>query len=369
MYMRKAICPYFGVCGGCSAQHIEYELQLENKKKMLSSALEFPDIQVFSGNEFWYRNRMDMVFHPTGIGFREKGKWWKAVDVKECMISNKRLNELISEVRDFFKEIDAFDVKKHTGTFRYAVIRTPSQDSDISFVLNSDSTRLSDALARVGEFAKITSSNNVLAAYVKPKSDLSVTEECFVIKGSDMLHETYFGKTFFYSAQGFFQNNYEMALKMHEYCHKLLSFYDTGKAHLLDLYGGVGTFGILNSDLFKNVTIVESYEPSILAAKRNIQANNVTNADAIVLDAKKLKNLDLPKPLFIITDPPRSGMHPETIHQLQKLEPEVIIYVSCNPQQVSKDIPKFKDYKIKSAALFDLFPQTLHMESVIELVR
>ena len=74
------------------------------------------------------------------------------------------------------------------------------------------------------------------------------------------------------------------------------------------------------------------------------------------------------KDLYVITDPPRVGMHEETIIQLRKLKPKLIIYISCNVDQLAKDLPKFKDYKIKSAAVFDLFPQTNHMESVIELV-
>ncbi|MBU0461363.1 MAG: 23S rRNA (uracil-5-)-methyltransferase RumA, partial [Nanoarchaeota archaeon] len=80
--MRTALCPYFGKCGGCSAQHIEYEVQLDNKRKMLGQAIQYDsdDIKVFSGKEFGYRNRMDFVFHPGGIGFREKGKWQNIVD-------------------------------------------------------------------------------------------------------------------------------------------------------------------------------------------------------------------------------------------------------------------------------------------------
>jgi 23S rRNA (uracil1939-C5)-methyltransferase len=88
----------------------------------------------------------------------------------------------------------------------------------------------------------------------------------------------------------------------------------------------------------------------------------------VLLDAMQLKKLDLPDSLFVITDPPRSGMHEKTIEQLKKLRPKVIVYVSCNVVQLGKDLPKFKDYRIRSAALFDLFPQTPHSEAVVELV-
>jgi len=94
----------------------------------------------------------------------------------------------------------------------------------------------------------------------------------------------------------------------------------------------------------------------------------VVNADAMVLDAQYLKRLDLPsKDLYVVTDPPRSGMHPKTIEHLRKAKPKVIIYISCNVAQLKSDLPKFTDYKVKSAAVFDLFPQTRHMESVVEM--
>ena len=184
-----------------------------------------------------------------------------------------------------------------------------------------------------------------------------------------MLSDTFLDKKFFYNIQGFFQNNLEMAEKMLGYTHEILKQYNTKDAYLLDLYGGVGTFGIVNSDLFKEVTIIENFKGSIDAANINIKENKVNNVKALVLDAKQLRKANLKKPLYVITDPPRSGMEQKTIQILNELKPEVIIYISCNQQQLGKELPKFKHYKIKSAAMFDLFPQTPHIESVTELVR
>lgn len=368
-------CPYFGKCGGCATQHLDYAVQLENKRKTLAQAIDFKSekIQVFSDSEYGYRNRMDLVFHPRGLGMREKGTWRFIVNVEHCAIANDPLNRLLKEIRDFFwkvGDVDAFDVQKRAGTFRYAVIRTPQSDASISFVLNTDSMRLDAAVHQIEAFSKVTSAKNILVTRVPHHTEVSIGSDYFVVKGTDTLSATYLGKTFSFSAQGFFQNNDRMAEKMHEYVHGLIKKYNVSPwAHLLDLYGGVGTFGIINAEFFKGVTIVESFAGCIDSAKENIAANQIKNAEAIVLDAMHLKKLTFPKPLFVITDPPRSGMHEKTIEQLKKLEPEVIIYVSCNVQQLGKDIPKFKKYRLKSAALFDLFPQTNHMESVVELVR
>lgn len=366
--MAEPLCPYFYKCGGCSSQHIDYPVQLENKKKALADAINFNDINVFSGKEYYYRNRMDMLFHPRGIGFRKKKKGHEIVDVCGCIISNEKLNTLIKELRNFFREIDSFNVKKQTGTFRYAVIRATSKNSSVSFVLNEDSTRLADAVDKIKEFAGKTTANNVVVTYVPSKIDESTSNEFFVVKGSDMLKEKYLGMEFIFSVQGFFQNNHELAEKMHEYCRNLLKSYETKEASLLDLYGGVGTLGIVNADLFKGATIIENNEQSIEAAKINTLENNIKNAEAVMLDAKNLKKIKLPHPLFAITDPPRTGMDQKTIQELNNLKPKVIIYISCNVSQLKKEVIKLKGYEIKSAALFDFFPQTQHSEAVVELV-
>jgi tRNA/tmRNA/rRNA uracil-C5-methylase (TrmA/RlmC/RlmD family) len=183
------------------------------------------------------------------------------------------------------------------------------------------------------------------------------------------LQEEYLGKKFLYSVQGFFQNNTNMAVKMQEYVHELLKKYPTQSSYLLDLYAGVGTFGIINAELFKEVNIIESFAPCIETAKVNLENNNIKNAQAQVLDAKNLRRVKFKSPLYVITDPPRVGMDEKTIICLKELKPDVIIYISCNHQQLSKDVPKFKDYEVKSVAIFDLFPQTAHLETVVELVK
>lgn len=367
--MAKPKCPYYGKCGGCSSQDVDYSSQLEIKKESLSRAIHYDDIQVFSGDEYGYRHRMDMIFHPKGLGFREKGSWHKAVDVTRCVISCERLNHLINEIREFFKEVDAFDPKQHRGTFRYAVMRTPPSDSSVSIVLNKEADNLDKTKRLIGEFAAKTTAKNVLITYVIPHRDVSVSEDYEVVKGKDLIKEDYLGRTYWYPIQGFFQNNHTVSEQMHAYCHNLLQPYPTEEAHLLDLYGGVGTFGILNAKMFKDVTSVENYEQAIEASSRNIKENKVVNVKPVLLDAKRLKTLEFPQPLYVIVDPPRSGIHPKAIKQLNELQPELILYVSCNVKLLGRELVQLDKYAIKSAALFDLFPQTPHQEAVVELVR
>jgi len=366
--MAEPLCAYFGRCGGCTAQQTDYAAQLDNKRRQLANAIGCEDIRVVHDREYFYRTRVDMIFHPNGLGFRHKGDWRRIEDIDRCVIANEKINEILAEVRASFSGADTFDIRRKSGTFRYAVIRAPQNDSSLSFVLNSDSTRLMEAREKIVRFAERSSAANIMVTYVPSNTDVSVGEDCFVVKGRDLLEESYLGRRFLHHVQGFFQNNYFMAEKLHEHCRGLLQSHQTAGCHLLDLYGGVGTFGIINADLFESVSVVESFGQAIECAGKNIELNGVDNVRAIVLDAARLKNLELPKPLIVITDPPRSGMHPKTIHQLGVLHPELIIYVSCNVKQLGIDLPKLKDYRLKSAALFDLFPQTPHAEAVVELV-
>jgi 23S rRNA (uracil-5-)-methyltransferase RumA len=369
--MANPLCPYFGNCGGCSSQHIDYETQLDNKRRQLAASIKVDadSIQVFSDMPFNYRNRMDFTFTPRGIGLRKKGDWKHIVDIDRCSISNDRLNRLITEIRQNFNGIDCFDIRKKIGTYRYAVIRTPSGAASISFVLNEDSNQTGGAIDKIKRYAKISSAENIIVTYVPKHTDISISEEFFVVKGADMLTENYLDKTFTYSVQGFFQNNTVMANKMHEYVRSLCQRHANKSSSLLDLYAGVGAFGINNAEFFKNLLIVESDKHCIAAARINIEKNGIKNAEIVELDAMQIRKLDIPaNDLFVITDPPRSGMHPKTIEHLIKLRPKVIVYISCNVEQLGKDISKFRDYELKSSAMFDLFPQTPHVEAIAELV-
>ena len=393
--MSTPRCPYFGNCGGCTFQHVDYQQQLENKRKAVEAAIKAKDINIevkaFSANDYGYRNRMDFIFHRNGLGFRKKGDWRTIIDIKHCDISEDQVNKLLDEVRLNFKDCDYFDNRKNSGTFRYAVIRTANSSvqssadfssqaqafSSISFVLNSDSTRLQDAIEKIKGFAEKTSATNVAVAYVHSKTDMSVSDDSFMVKGEEDLMQEYLGKKFHFSIQGFFQNNHMMAEVMHAYCRNLLKAHVTKEIgikdksihdfHLLDLYGGVGTFAIINAGLFKTALTVESVKQCTDSAEKNIEENKVEGCKAMTLDARYIKKLALSKPLVVITDPPRSGMHPDTILELNRIKPNLIIYVSCNLEQLEKDIPKFKDYEMRSAALFDLFPQTPHSETMVEL--
>ncbi len=361
--MRQPLCPHFGTCAGCDTQHLEYELQLKNKAKSLSSFTDFPQdkIEIFYGNEFHYRNRMDFNLQSGRIGLKAKDN--KVIDIEFCPISNDRLNEFFGEVRQFFNKIKA-PIK--SNTFLYAVIRAPLNDSSVTFIINDGSADKTKAVSLVKDFSKNTKAESVIAGFVK--NNESTTSDFRVIKGNDFLKEKFLGRIFLYSSQGFFQNNPFVAEKMVEYVKSKLS---SKKGNLLDLYGGVGVFGLSMNELFDNVTIVESFPLSVKYAQENIILNKIKNAEAFSMDAKYVNKLKLYEPLHVITDPPRTGMGNIALQRLVDLRPETIIYISCNPLKFKKEFIKFNryGYKIKSVALFDMFPQTNHIEAVVEMER
>jgi len=362
-------CPLFGACGGCASQDVAYPDQLEAKRKHLVEAIRYADVSVFSGEPFGYRNRMDFVFHPGGLGLRVRRRWWDVVDVPDCPIAEPAVNSLLQEVRRGFADADVFDLRRKTGTFRYAVARATRDEASLSFVLNADSSRVSEGVERVRAFAPASRATHVAAAFMPAHSDRSTSDRFDVLKGRDRLTERLLGRTFQFPIQGFFQNNRLMAERMLVRTREILEAYPTREGCLLDLYSGVGTFGVTLADLFRETVLIESVPEAIEAAKDNLAADGRANARALAADARELGRVELGRPLYVVTDPPRAGMHPKTIERLNALEPEVIVYVSCNVHRLGEEIPLFPRHRIASAGLFDLFPQTPHLEAIVELRR
>lgn len=361
-------CPYFTECGGCQTQHIPYEVQLKNKQQRLAQLFQVPieQIKVFSANPYNYRNRMDFIFHNDGLGFREKGNWRKILDIEQCPISDQTINTLLTEIREQFSDIDAFKLRSHKGMFRFAVIRSPKGGSAITFILNEDATGRFQVMEQLEKYAKNSTAQNILVGFVPAETESSTAFEVVELKGSQWLTEEIDGRKFRFHSQGFFQNNTQMAQKMVTHVQELLK---DASGELLDLYGGVGLFGISCAKPFEKVHIVESVDPAIEAALYNLKQNSV-KGDAHVLDAKKINKLKI-RPKHVITDPPRSGMDRLAIKHLIAMNPKTITYISCNPEQLSKELFSFKQagYNIESAAMFDLFPQTNHMEAIVHLKR
>jgi 23S rRNA (uracil1939-C5)-methyltransferase len=375
-------CTVFGECGGCLHQDKSYEFQLETKKREVMEALvreglKAPeDIKMFFKDEYGYRNRMDFVFSAQGPGFRRRGKFDKMVAVNDCPISNTGINNGLKQVWDWFgkyrDEIDVYEPVRRTGTLRYATTRSSffSGDQSVTFILNSNSEKKEAHIELAKKFAQESTVPNVLAGFVKYNTDQSISDEYTVLKGSDILNETLAGIKYYYHTQGFFQNNSSVMLDMMHYVKANAGAgYDT----VTDLFGGVGTFGIFLAGAAKELIIIDNSISGIKCALQNMVENRITNGEAYAVDAMDL-NAFLPRytakrNLFIL-DPPRAGLHKKTVKFINAVLPEKMIYVSCNPQQLSLDLKKLSEnYTVKEIAVFDMFPQTRHIESIAVMER
>ncbi len=381
--MREPKCPYFGECGGCSIQNIEYEQQLEKKKNFVLTELKKAGInidaplKIIYGAEFSYRNRMDFVFSVHGPGFRRKKRFDRIVPVRRCEISNDKINKILSEVWAWFErnkeKIDVFNLKTFSGTLKYAVIRAceNTDSSTITFILNKDSDKLSEHIEMIKDFSKNTSAKNVIVGFVDKKVDMSISDECEIIKGNMNMTEKILSKEMSFFSQSFFQNNTKMTEKMVEYVRWIFEKERPKNAVLIDLYGGAGTFGLNMMELFDHTIVIDNEPNNINLLDKNIKSNKLTKKiQAICKDASFINNLwfDSHQTVYMITDPPRTGMDKKTIDRIRQLKPKKIIYVSCNPSQLAKDLNFLtREYVISSLAIFDLFPQTSHVETVVEL--
>lgn len=385
--MEKVIpkCQYFGECGGCSAQHVPYEVQVENKKRLVLTHLkkngivsgEWEGIQSFFGNPYNYRNRMDFSMGVDGVSLRKRGQFNSYVGVKACDISNNKVNALMKEVQEWFENnktaIGPFLPKPRTGCIKYATIRASehSDSSSITFMLNEDSHALGKHIDLIKEFATTTTATIIAIASIPAQTEMSLSHEAFAVKGTLEMQELIDGKIISFSSQGFFQNNTAMAEKMVQYAKTLVCANQTKNAYLIDLYGGAGTFGVPLGVLFEKTIIIDSEGPNIVCAGENLKRNGI-KGETYAGDAKLLKKLPFPsnKDLYLLIDPPRSGMHPKVIQYILELKPKSVIYVSCSPMLMAKELKAFmKHYSLKNAAMFDLFPQTEHVEAIVEMVR
>ncbi len=373
-------CPVFGTCGGCASQDVEYEKQLQAKKDGIIDCFKkkgieiSPAVNVFSKDEYFYRNRMDFPFSKDGPGQRMKARFDKLVHFERCYLSNNGINIVFDEVQAWFDanrdKLDIFDVVERQGTLRYATIRAGyySGESSVTFILNSNSGRIDEQKALIEAFAAGSKVKNVLLGLVKYNTDRSAVPDAVVIKGSAVISEKLGPFNFNFHTQGFFQSNSAVFMDILFFIRERIKLpYDV----LIDLYGGAGTIGIALSDAAREVYIVDNNNLNTVCAEKNIRTNRVENVKVFDADAEKTAELGINaggKRTILVLDPPRNGIHRKVHTYINNIKPEKIFYVSCNYKSQADDLKLLlKTYDLKDFGIFDMFPQTGHVETVAEL--
>ena len=372
----KPRCKHFGLCGGCKLQNYDYVRQLAFKRRIVKQAFQRHGInaevdKVYESKNLWfYRNRMDYVIGlHLEVGLRPPEKWFEVVDLDECYLLSPESNEILKTFKKAIREgkYEAFNTKTQSGFLRYLVIREGKFTSE----------RMVNIVTFTGQFQGIDQLMNriiklgVTSFYwsINPKiTDVSYGEELKNLYGTKYLREKILGYVFNIHPNSFFQTNSYQACQLVKFAQTLFNFRTSDK--LLDLYCGTGLFAISLHGYVNEVVGLEIDSYAVECAKLNAIENDVKNINFIEGDAAKLSEF-IKDVNLVVVDPPRPGMHPKTIKAILDLKPREIIYFSCNPETMARDISLLsKRYQIEGKVHpIDMFPHTPHVEAVVKLVR
>lgn len=393
----KPVCSHAAICGGCTWQHLPYREQLKMKEQHVRdhmvriSGLPSEIVQPIIGceNELYYRNKMEYSFgtrrwltekeirsdeyvddEAFAAGLHAPGRYDKILNLDECHLQKKISYKILDFVRSYCvrHQIPAFDTHRKDGFMRHLVIRNSACTDDlmVNLVTFEDQPKtmrqLADQLTIA--FPEITTIVNNINDQHNPTA---IGRYENVLFGSGFISDRIGGHLFKIHANAFFQTNTKQAEVLY---HAARNYSEGLKKNLLfDLYCGVGTLSLFLADQFEKVIGIELVDIAVQNALANAADNSIGNVEFVLGDMKDTFNnqfLDTyGKPDCIITDPPRSGMHPDVVQQIINLEVPVLVYVSCNPATMARDLFKLKDYyNIEKIQPVDMFPQTYHIEAV-----
>jgi len=399
----KAKCKYFGSCGGCKQQDLDYDIQVKYKQQQVEEIFQklggFSDFEIEpiipSQNVFYYRNKMEFSFgdrrwltkeeiaiegtidRDFAIGLHIPRIFDKVLDVDECFLQSEISNKILNFTRDFFKKKNTsiYSTKTHTGYLRNLVIKQAFNTSDL--MVNLVTSEENDEL--VNEYCdelrkEVPEVTTVINNINKKFAAVAVGDYEKVFYGSGFIYDEIGKHKFRISANSFFQTNTLQAEKLYQ---TALDFAELkGNEIVYDLYSGAGTITIFISDKAKKVYAFEAVESAIADAKVNADLSNILNVKFFNADLYKtflpiVEKYNIPKPDVMIIDPPRSGMHPTTVDDVIKLSPNKIVYVSCNPATQVRDIKLMVEagYKLIKLKPVDMFPHTFHIENVALLIK
>ena len=382
------VCVHFAHCGGCAWQDLDYQRQLEFKRKQVQDCLVrlggLKDVEVTptlpSPDVFFYRNKMEFSFHvqPDGgftLGLHRRGRFDDIFDLHACHLQSERSNRIVSLVREFVstRRIAVYDVRHHAGFMRFLVVREGKNTGQVMINLVTNygdfpcQSELVDALTTAEpDIVTIVHNQN------GQKSNVATGEVETVIYGPGYIEERLLGCTFRIRANSFFQTNTRQAERLYALAIDLLD--PSPDMAVLDLYCGAGVIGILVADRVREVTGIESVGDAVAAARENAALNGRDNCRFIEGDVRRVlreQRGELPSPDAVILDPPRGGLHPKALSRVVDLSAPRLVYVSCNPATFARDARILCDdgYALGTVQPVDMFPHTKHIELVARFDR
>ncbi len=357
-------CPYFGSCGGCKYQDVEYPLQVEAKARWLSDLFARPVEVVPSPVVYGYRNRMNFVYAFGKLGLRQFGSHKWVVDIDRCALMSEGANGLLARVRELLQQhnIACYNYIRHAGYLRYVCLRsTRLGESMVILVTANDSAEIRTVIEQLqGE------ATSLVWEIHEGLADLS-EGRIHQAAGARTIRERLGRFIFQMGPNSFFQNNPYLIEVLFE---DLAGFV---QGRTLELYCGVGCIGIYVAERADAVLGLEAVEEAIELARENRKLNGVRGVKFEVAEVRPwLRDLGRkPKVHFdtIIVDPPREGLTPRVVKYLRRLAAPRMVYVSCNPRILREEVELFEDYQLAFLKGYDLFPQTPHVEALAVLER
>jgi 23S rRNA (uracil1939-C5)-methyltransferase len=390
----SAPCPHSGICGGCKWQFLDYARQLTYKRQHVADSLAhiglIQDATVHqtlaSELTFGYRNKVEFTCSDSrwrlpdemeiqdaarccAMGFHVPGVFHKVLDIESCLLQPDMGNRIWGDVRRYIQssQIPMYCPRTHKGFWRFIMLRhSAAYDHWMVNLITATENReavkpLADLLR--SRYPKIVSVVNNITG---KKAAISAGEYEIQLAGITHLTDRICGFEFDISANSFFQTNSRGAETLYS---TVMAYAElTGNETVFDLYCGTGTIAICLSKAARRVIGFEIVDAAVSDAEKNCLKNGISNCTFYRGDIKNRLSEALHAPDVMIIDPPRDGMHKSVVQQVLKMLPERIIYVSCNPATLARDLGLMKDtYQVIEVQPVDMFPHTFHIESVARL--
>lgn len=375
-YRQESGCAVSNRCGGCVYRHITYAHELELKHNYVASAFRKAGVsanvaETLSGKESGYRNK---VQYPVGEGVTLGFYAPRSHDIipsADCALQDEAFLPILTEIADYLRKagVSVYNEVTHTGLLRHVYLRRGSVSGEVMVTLVTSSAKFPQGKAFAEHIRKKCPEVVSVVQNVNPeKTNVILGERCITLSGKDHLTDTLCGLTFNLSPLSFYQVNHHMAEVLYEKAAELAEL--RAGDRIADLFCGAGTIGLSVAAKHPEITLlgVEIIPEAVENARENAKANGIANATFICGDANssELAGADV-----IFLDPPRKGCEESLIKQIAALDPRKVVYISCNPDTLARDVARFIEAGYVPGTVYpvDLFPRTGHCEAVVCLSR
>ena len=374
-------CNTYKRCGGCSLRHIKYEKTLEMKQNAVQSLVDKflknkIEVQKTLGmeNPYYYRNKAQYPVGKNSEGKAQIGvfanRTHEIIPIQECYIQNKKSQEVAKFVIEFINanNISVYNEKTRKGLVRHIVTKVGVKTNEIMCVLVINGKEIPKEKELVTEVTKKFPEVKTIVKNINTQNtNVVMGKENIVIYGSGYIKDQLGKYIFKISPHSFYQVNPIQAENLYNIGVQAANI--SKNDIVFDLYCGIGTISLFMAQYAKKVYGIEIVEQAIQDAKENAKINNIENAEFIAGDVENVLD-DLIKikkviPDVIMIDPPRKGMDNKSVENILNLKPKKLVYISCNPATLVRDLAKFEEeYEVKTIKPVDMFPFTSHVECV-----